>query len=150
MTSIEHTTYVAASPREVFDLVATGEGWSRWFARAATIDPRPGGGYRFEWAGFGPEHVDLVLEGRVTAWEPGEVFAFEWDSGAERTAVTITVEPRGDGTIVRVEDAGYGSRPESVRALVECAVGWGEALTLLKFFAEHGVTYGEVPPPAGA
>ena len=29
---------------------------------------------------------------------------------------------------------------------MECAAGWGEALTLLKFYLEHGVTYGEVPP----
>ncbi len=27
-----------------------------------------------------------------------------------------------------------------------CASGWGEALTLLKFYLEHDVVYGSVPP----
>jgi hypothetical protein len=29
--------------------------------------------------------------------------------------------------------------------LIGCATGWGEALTLLKFYLEHGLTYGAVP-----
>ena len=28
--------------------------------------------------------------------------------------------------------------------MLECAAGWGEALTLLKFYVEHGVVY--TPP----
>ncbi len=33
-----------------------------------------------------------------------------------------------------------------MEALLSYACGWGEALTLLKFYLEYGITYGDVPP----
>ena len=34
---------------------------------------------------------------------------------------------------------------DDVEAALGCAAGWGEALTLLKFYLESGTKYGEVP-----
>jgi uncharacterized protein YndB with AHSA1/START domain len=142
---IRYETYVAAAPSEVFEALATGDGWSGWFTTAATIEPREGGSYRFEWRGFGPDLVDLVLEGEVLAYEPDRRFSFEWDSGAGRTAVDFTLTPRGDGCVVTLTERGYPPTEHGIATALECAGGWGEALTLLKFYVEHGVQYGSVP-----
>lgn len=40
-------------------------------------------------------------------------------------------EDRDGRTVVRLRDGGYRDTPRSRRALVNCAAGWGEALTLL-------------------
>ena len=45
-----------------------------------------------------------------------------------------------NGTIVRLREAGYYNTPSGIRSMVECAAGWGEALTLLKFYVEHGIS----------
>jgi hypothetical protein len=43
--------------------------------------------------------------------------------------------------------AAFGAR--SARRALGNASGWGECVTLLKFFIEHGVTYDERPKPSG-
>jgi hypothetical protein len=40
-----------------------------------------------------------------------------------------------------------GAPPEAVYATLTTAAGWGEALTLLKMYLEHGITYGPAPEP---
>jgi hypothetical protein len=45
-------------------------------------------------------------------------------------------------------EQGYKQTTSSLQACLGCATGWGEALTLLKFYLEHGITYGTVPPEA--
>ena len=61
-------------------------------------------------------------------------------AGAQQHDVAIT-----GGTVVTVTESGHTASPKDLEALVECASGWGEALTLLKVYLEHGITYGEVP-----
>ncbi len=117
-----------------------------WFTDGSANDPRPGGSYKFVWHGFGPDRVDLTSEGRVVEAVPNARFAFDWASGAGTTRVVFTLEPRGPGTVVRVREEGYSWSDADVRACLECAAGWGEALTLLRFRLEHGVRYGDVPP----
>ena len=46
-----------------------------------------------------------------------------------------------DGTIVRLREYGYEDTPSGHQGILECAAGWGEALTLFKFYVEHGITY---------
>jgi hypothetical protein len=58
--------------------------------------------------------------------------------------VSFTLEPFKSGTILTVIETGYSNSERDVRACLGCATGWGEALTLLKFFIEHGITYGEI------
>jgi hypothetical protein len=43
--------------------------------------------------------------------------------------------------VVHLTEKGYTNTPGGRRNMLECASGWGEALTLLKFYLEHGVTY---------
>lgn len=64
--------------------------------------------------------------------------------GDSITNVSFTLEPFKSGTILTVIETGYSNSERDVRACLGCATGWGEALTLLKFFIEHGITYGEI------
>ena len=61
--------------------------------------------------------------------------------GASTTTVAFSLVPRGPDTVVQVQEWGHRPLPQDLAALVESAAGWGEALTLLKFYLEHGVTY---------
>ena len=64
---------------------------------------------------------------------------------ATTTTVAFTLEPLGSGTKLTLNESGHTTSPKDLEALVDCAAGWGEALTLLKFYLEHGTTYGDVP-----
>jgi uncharacterized protein YndB with AHSA1/START domain len=147
MPPISCATYIQALPSRVFEALTVGAEWDRWFTTRAVIEPEAGGTYRLHWRDFGPDHVTLTLTGAVLEVEPDRIFAFEWDSGARMTTVRFELEPRGEGTVVRLTESGYTDREADVVSCLDCAAGWGEALTLLKFYLEHGVTYGSVPPP---
>jgi len=70
------------------------------------------------------------------------------DSSKQTTVeptVRFSLEPLGQGTRLTVTDAGHLETQKDLEACVGCAVGWGEALALLKFYLEHGVVYGPVP-----
>jgi len=145
---ITYSTYINAAPAVVYETLASAEGWNGWFTTTATMDARPGGSYRFHWENWAAEHETVTLTGPVVEAEPGTVFSFRWETGENMTTVRFALEARGPGTIVRLTESGYTFSDLDVRACLSCAGGWGEALTLLKFYLEHGVTYGDVPAPA--
>ena len=43
--------------------------------------------------------------------------------------------------MVRLYEHGYPGTQEGMAGFVNCATGWGEALTLLEFYVEHGLRY---------
>jgi uncharacterized protein YndB with AHSA1/START domain len=145
MPPIRYATYVHSPPERVYRALSTGPGWESWFAARASIEARAGGRYEFFWREFGAERTTLTLTGPVIEAEPGSSFAFRWGSGKSETTVRFLLEPRGAGTIVRITESGYSYEEADVISCLECACGWGEALTLLKFHLEHGVKYGKVP-----
>ena len=145
LPSIRLSTYVGASPRRVYETLATGSGWDAWFTQGADVDTRQGGSIRLRWEGFGAGGYAGQDGGAVLEAEPPRRFVFQWQPGDSVTTVAIDLLPRGAGTVVHLEEWGHTDSPGDLAALVDCAAGWGEALTLLKFHLEYGVTYGEVP-----
>jgi uncharacterized protein YndB with AHSA1/START domain len=144
---IEHSTYIAAAPERVFEAITTGAGWDSWFTEGTTVDAVPGGEITLRWKDFGAGRWTTEDGGPVVAVEPGTRFVFQWSPGSQPTTVSFDLERYGPGTVVTLRESGYANTEEDAEACVGCAVGWGEALTLLKFFLEYGVTYGAVPPP---
>jgi len=57
------------------------------------------------------------------------------------TTVEIDFAKIEEGTAVRLIEYGYEDSPEGVKNLIERASGWGQALTLLKFYVEYGLKY---------
>ena len=70
-------------------------------------------------------------------------FVFQWGTRYPST-VSFELHAEHGGTTVRLTESGYPNSSEGRDAMLECASGWGEALTLLKFYIEHGVIY--TPP----
>lgn len=59
--------------------------------------------------------------------------------------MTFSLQPRAQGTRAEVTVRGYGLDDDGIAVSLDRACGWGEALTLLKFYLEHRVIFGPVP-----
>jgi uncharacterized protein YndB with AHSA1/START domain len=141
---VRFSTLVRAEPGSVFDAVATTDGLDRWFTRAgSTLEPGPGGALVFRWQGWGVDDWSGEMVGEIVEHRRPERFAFKWpvDSGGYMTTVTIDFAPHKDGTVVRLVEGVYESGDVGLQDMLNRAAGWAEALTLMKFWVEHGVTY---------
>ncbi|MFD0587319.1 SRPBCC domain-containing protein [Paenibacillus sp. GCM10027627] len=143
--TIYHRSFIKASPAKVYETIATGEGWDAWFTQGTSVDARPGGRIHFRFKDFGPDHITLEDGGTVLEAIPEARFVYQWTPGDTTTTISFVLTKIGEGTLVSVEESGYKGTAADLKAFADCAVGWGEALTLLKFYLEHGVTYGPVP-----
>jgi len=140
---IHHSVIIFASPERVYDALTTSQGWDGWFTRGTEVDARPGGFIRFRWVDWGPDRFTGEDGGPVMdALRPAR-FVFQWspDSPSYATTVSIHISAVPAGSRVDLVEKGYHDTPSGKRALADCATGWGEALTLLKVYLEHGLTY---------
>lgn len=139
---IEHKVLVRAEPERVYDAFATAQGLDSWFTSGSEVDARPGGRMIWRWKDWGPDNVTDTDEGPVLEAQRPERFVFQWDAASGHpTTIDVTFERAPDGTLMTLRHSGHQDTPKGRRALVGCASGWGEALTLLKFYVEHGLRY---------
>jgi uncharacterized protein YndB with AHSA1/START domain len=141
--AIRHESLIYASPERIYDTISSGSGWNAFFTSETEVDPKPGGKIVFRWKDWGPNHYNVNAEGLVHRAERPGLFVFEWyPVGKDHpTVITFEIKPQDDATVVAVTEDGYPNTPEARAMILECASGWGEAVTLLKFYLEHGVTY---------
>lgn len=137
MPEIKQRTYIKVSPERVYETLTTGDGWNAWFTDETTVDLD--GEIRLSWRDFGVEKEDIEDGGPVLEAVPNESFVFGWSPGEDMTTVSFTLEPCRDGTLVSLRESSYTTSEKDLNACVNCATGWGEALTLLKFYLEHGM-----------
>src|SRR6266581_1297954 len=142
---INHAVLVHANRGKVYDVLTTAEGLNSWFTTGASVDAEPQGTILFRWQDWGPDHISTEDSGTVLEAQRPERFMFRWDSDDPYRAITVEfifeLTNGGDDTIVRLKEYGYHNTPASLKALAEHAASWGEALTLLKFYVEHGLRY---------
>jgi uncharacterized protein YndB with AHSA1/START domain len=114
--AIERELVLPVSPERVWAALTQPEQLSRWFGTQAAIDLRPGGAVTFTWDGSsGPVGEN---SGVVEVVEPPRRFAFRWQSfGADvpPTRVEFTLQPHGDGTLLRLVESGFASLPPRLR-----------------------------------
>ena len=96
------------------------------------------------WENWGPDHETYSVPGRVLVADRGRQFSFEWGS-QQVTTVDITIEPAKGGSVVRVRQHGYDASRAGRDLLASCSAGWGRAMTMLKYFLEHGIIYETLP-----
>lgn len=137
------TTFVRAKPENVYDAIATTEGVNAWFTTDATVDARPGGQIQLRWKDWGYSRYTGENGGPVLEARRPKRFVFQWkvDTDSYNTTVEIDFEPVEEGTIVRLVEYSYEDTPTGLKDMLARASGWGEALTLMKFYVEHGVKY---------
>jgi uncharacterized protein YndB with AHSA1/START domain len=139
-TPIIHKVLIRSNREKVFDNLTTAEGLDGWFTNGAVVDRRPGGKIIFKWVDWGPDKINTQAFGPIVEVVIPERFVFKWWED-HYTTVEIDFQELEEGTVVIVKEYGYADTPEGHRRCLECATGWGEALTLLKFYSEHGLRY---------
>jgi uncharacterized protein YndB with AHSA1/START domain len=137
---IERTVTLTCPSREVWQALTTAEGLSAWFGERATIDLRPGGAATITFAG------GMTVDMRVERVEEPTVFAYTWrlpdlpEHDPRRTYVEFTLEPDGDGTVLRVVETGFAQLPVDTRHATyhSHSDGWTRELAeLAEHLAEH-------------
>ena len=101
---IDLSIEVAGTQEEVWEAIATGPGITSWYV-PSTVEEHEGGATTSRF-GEGPE---MLIPGRVTAWEPPHRVVFE---GADETAPGLAfewlVEARGESScVVRLVNSGF-------------------------------------------
>ena len=139
-TPILHKVLIRAERDKVFDAMTTGHGLDQWFTKGSSVDRRPGGVLMFRWKDWGPDKHTGEAKCPIVDVIVPEKFVFKWWED-HYTTVEMNFEETSEGTLVKLKEYGYEDSKEGHRRMIECATGWGEALTLLKFYCEHGVTY---------
>jgi uncharacterized protein YndB with AHSA1/START domain len=133
---IERTVTLTRPPHEVWKALTTADGLSAWFGEQATIDLRPGGAATMTFAS------GVTADMRVERVEEPAVFAYTWrlpdlpEDDPRRTYVEFTLEPHGEGTLLRVVETGFAQLPlETRRETYDShSEGWSRELAEL---AEH-------------
>jgi uncharacterized protein YndB with AHSA1/START domain len=91
-----------ATPEEVWEAIATGQGLDAWFMGRNQVEPREGGRSSMT---IGED----TEEGIVTAWEPPKRFAYRGEStdSSQFMAFEWLIEGRADGgTVLRLVQSG--------------------------------------------
>jgi uncharacterized protein YndB with AHSA1/START domain len=132
----KHSEFIRAPRERVYDAFATADGLDGWFTRGARVDAKPGGAMLFRWVDWGAEKtINQEAPGRVLEAIRPERFVFQWGEAGEETTVEIILEEREGGTLLKLREYGF----HKIENVIDNASGWGQALTLVKFWLEHGI-----------
>jgi uncharacterized protein YndB with AHSA1/START domain len=138
---IRLATLVRAPRDRVYDALTQAAELDSWFTTGAEVEPRPGGTMRWRWDGWGPDEVTGEDWGPVLEAQRPERFAFQWQAKLGGTTVEVDFDEHPEGTVIRLREHGYPDTADGWAGFQDCSTGWGEALTLLKFWVEHGIRY---------
>jgi uncharacterized protein YndB with AHSA1/START domain len=131
---VQREVRIQASPQTVFAFLTDPAKMVRWMGTQATLDPNPGGVYHVNVTGrerVRGQVVEVVANTRL-------VFTWGWEDGMfpvppGTSTVEITLEPDGDGTLLRLT---HRDLPQDMRAFH--GLGWQHALGRLAIAAAGG------------
>lgn len=138
---VRQRTYIAAPIGKVYDTITDAKEWDTFFTTGMELEPHPSGKCNFAWKDWGPDFYTLTAPGKVIEAVRPHRFVFQWGSEGKETTVRFELSAERGGTVVTLTEDGYRDTPDGRAIILECASGWGEALTLLKFYIEHGIVY---------
>ncbi len=124
----EVATEVAGTPEEVWRLLATGPGISRWFM-PATVEPHVGGKI-IQRHGSGD---DDVSHGTISAYQPPHRFAYEEDWEGRTVATEFLVQAQSGGSCV-VRVVTHGLIADDADFVGDLVSGWTQALATLRVY----------------
>ncbi len=138
-----HHSLIFAPIEKVYQAITTAAGWNAFFTHDMELDLKKGGRMVWRWKDWGPHNYTVNAEALVLDFAEPTRFSFQWYpvDREHPTTIEFKLESRGDHTLITTTESGYPDTPEGRRMILECACGWGEAITLLKFYLEHGLTY---------
>lgn len=124
----EVATVVAGTPDEVWELIATGPGISRWFV-PASVEPRVGGAITQR---HGPGD-DGVSRGTISAYEPPHRFVYEEDWEGRTMATEFLIEAQSGGSCV-VRVVTHGLTADDADFTGGLVSGWTQVLATLRVY----------------
>jgi len=137
--AVEREVRIAARPETVFEFFTDPEKQLLWMGRRAELDARPGGIYLVEindQATARGEFLEVEPPGRVVfsfGWEGQQAGEGEHGVPPGSSRVEVTLEPEGDGTLVRLR---HLDLPEQAREMH--GQGWQLYLDRLQIAAAGG------------
>ena len=140
---------VKAAPEAVWKAWSTAEGIATFFAPEARVDPRPDGlfeVYMNPYAAPGMKGADNM---RILGVQENRMISFTWNAPphlpqarAQRTFVTVRMQPEGSETRVRLTHTGWGDGGEWDQAYDYFNRAWASVLAnLQKRFVEGPVDW---------
>jgi uncharacterized protein YndB with AHSA1/START domain len=132
---IEKRLELDANPEQVWEAIATGPGIATWFV-PHRVEPHLGGVVEQDYGG------GATTRGRVTAWEPGERFAYgsfeQPADGRPDYAFEFLVEGRdGGGTLLRFVQSGFLDGGGWDDEYDSFSAGWDVFLGNLRSYLAH-------------
>lgn len=131
---VEMELLLPGTPDQVWQALATGPGYTAWFAKSE-IEPRVGGLLRFD---FGD---GVSGTGEVTKREPPHEFSYverDWEKGAPPVATEITVVGRsGDSSVVRMVHSLFTSSDAWDDQVEGFEKGWPSFFAVLRVYLAH-------------
>jgi uncharacterized protein YndB with AHSA1/START domain len=133
---VKRSVFIRAPRETVYDAFATAEGLDGWFTHGSRVDSHPGGALLLRWVDWGADKsITADVPGKVIEAKRPERFVFEWGEPGSESTVEIVLEDRDGGTVLRLREYRF----RKIENVIDNAGGWGEALTLAKFWVEHGI-----------
>jgi len=130
---IDLSVEVVGTPEQVWAAIATGPGISSWYV-PTTVEEQTGGAMTNRF-GDGPE---MLIPGRVAAWEPPERVVFDGGEGVPGLAFEWLVEARDQGTcVVRLVNSGFVEGTPWDDQYDGMSEGWGLFLANLQLHLAH-------------
>jgi len=127
-TSVVREIKVNAKPETVFSYLVDQDKLRRWMTIGGTMDPRPGGAFRWQVTS------EDIASGKYVEVKPPSrlVFTFGWEgedaiTKAGSSTIEITLTPDGNGTLVRLVHSGL----PTAEAAEKHAFGWEHYLKRL-------------------
>ena len=141
---------IAAPPERVFQALVDPAQVVKWWGQEGIYrckqfeaELRVGGKWRN--AGIGPNGSNFEVHGEILELDRPRVLAYSWVSswtGDAETVVRWELEPRDNGTLVRVRHSGFAARPE----LAQNYRGWPRMLGWLQALLDRGETVDDRKP----
>ena len=133
--SVEVEVEVPGTPEQVWQAIATGPGWSAWFA-PTEVEEREGGAIK---QSMGPGMESAAV---VTGWQPPHRFAIQenasWMPGAPPIATEIFVEAKAGGLCrVRLVNSLFTSQADWDDQLESMEKGWPLFFQVLRLYLTH-------------
>ncbi|MEO6015414.1 MAG: SRPBCC domain-containing protein [Devosia sp.] len=89
----------------------------------------PVAGHRFNLRRDPSPQISVVIDCEVTEIEPNRTLSYKWNAYGLESLVTFTLTSTADGTMLRVEQAGF--RPDQQAAYKGARASWPNFLTSL-------------------
>lgn len=117
---------MAAPPEKLWRALTQPHLIEEWLMKN---DFKPVEGHKFNLSRQPSPDVNVVIDCEVLTVEPNRTLSYRWSAYGTDTVVTFTLTPTGSGTMLRVEQDGFG--PDQKAAYKGAMASWPHFLAAL-------------------